>query len=68
MGTLRCFETGCHFLVELTETPVHYYCSLLTNVPVMRNFGKKNGSGYLQILMDFRHKSYLFGGIEMEEN
>jgi hypothetical protein len=22
----------------------------------------------MQIFMDFRHKSYLFGGIEMEEN
>jgi hypothetical protein len=28
----------------------------------------KTGSGYAQILIGFLHKSYLFGGIEMQEN
>jgi hypothetical protein len=63
MGTLRCFETGWHFLVELTKTMCHYYCSLLTSVPDPRNFGtdpdhrirnRKNRSGYIQIFMDIK--------------
>jgi hypothetical protein len=39
MGTLRCFETGSHFLVELTKITGHNYCSLLTSVPDLGNFG-----------------------------
>jgi hypothetical protein len=75
-GTLRCFETGSHFLAELTKTTGHKYCSLHTSVPNLGNWhgsgssdpSRKNGSGYIQIFMEFLHKSYLFGGIEMQEN
>jgi hypothetical protein len=65
------------FLVELTKTTGHKYCSLLTSVPDLGNFGTdpdhqicspKNGSGFIQIFMDFGYKSYLFGGFEMQEN
>jgi hypothetical protein len=36
---LRCFETESHFLVELTKTTGHKYCSLLTIVPDPGYFG-----------------------------
>jgi hypothetical protein len=36
---MRCFETGFHVIVELTKTTGHNYCSLLTSVPDLGNFG-----------------------------
>jgi hypothetical protein len=73
---LRCFETGSHFLFELTKTTGH--CSLLTSASDPENFdmdsdhrirSRENGSGYIKIFMDFLHKTYLFGKIEeMQEN
>jgi hypothetical protein len=55
---LRCFDTGSHFLVELSKITGHNYCSLLTSVPDPGNFGtdlehqirsQKNGYAYIQI-------------------
>jgi hypothetical protein len=59
---MRCFEAGSHFLVELTKTTDPLYCSLLTSILDPNKFGtdpdhwirsRKNGSGYVQIFMDF---------------
>jgi hypothetical protein len=61
-GTLRCFETGSHFLVELIKTTGQKYCSFFTSVPDSGNFlhesgssdsFPKNESGYIQIFVDF---------------
>jgi hypothetical protein len=75
---LRCFETGSHFLVELTKTTGHNYCFLLTSVLDRENFGmdpdhqicsRKNGCGYVQILYLWPFDiSYFFDRIAMQDN
>jgi hypothetical protein len=73
---LWCFETGSHFLVELSKTIGHNYCSLPTSVLDPGNFGTdsdhrihspKKGYGYIQIFMDFWHKSFLFGVLKCKK-
>jgi hypothetical protein len=48
--------------------PVFWIRKILARNQIIRSVPKKNGYGYIKIFMDFWHKSYLFGGIEMQEN